>query len=83
MKSFHVWHIVRTMDSQWTTEKLQQTIHNLRARGSDTRRLEVKSAHVNYPESLDATLGSFSNLPGGGTIILGLDERNNFRPIGV
>lgn len=83
MKNFHVWHIVRTMDSPWTTEKLQQTIHNLRARGSDTRRLEVKSAHVNYPESLDATLGSFSNLPGGGTIILGLDERNNFRPIGV
>lgn len=35
----------------------------------------MKSAHVNYPESLDATLGSFSNLPGGDTIILGLDER--------
>ncbi|MFE2639337.1 helix-turn-helix domain-containing protein [Streptomyces scopuliridis] len=33
------------------------------------------------PQSLTSTLSALANLPGGGTIILGLDERTGFRPV--
>ena len=39
---------------------------------------EVKKAHEGYPKSLDDTLCSFSNIHGGGTIICGVAEKENF-----
>ena len=39
--------------------------------------------HGGYPGSLDATLSSFSNSSTGGIIICGLDENNDFAPVGV
>lgn len=40
---------------------------------------EVRSRGL--PQSLTSTLSALANLPGGGTIILGLDERSGFRPV--
>jgi ATP-dependent DNA helicase RecG len=58
-------------------------IARLRHLGSDTPNIEVKSAHGGLPESLDETLCSFGNLPGGGLLILGLDEARSFAPVGL
>ncbi|WP_322755336.1 ATP-binding protein [Frankia sp. Cas3] len=58
-------------------------IAELRAVGGDTTDIEVKSAAGGLPASLTATLSALANLPGGGTIILGLDERLGFRPVRI
>lgn len=55
----------------------------LREEGSDTTRVEVKAAAGGFPEDLQRTLSAFGNLPGGGTVVLGLDERSGFAPVGV
>ena len=44
--------------------------------------LEVKTAHEDCPKLYD-TLSSFSNQAGGGTILFGLAEKENFAVIGV
>lgn len=62
-------------------ENLDSVIDMLRAAGGDTTEVEVKSAAGGLPESLTATLSALANLPGGGTVILGLDERAGFRPV--
>lgn len=41
----------------------------------------MKAAAGGLPASLTASLSALANLPGGGTIILGLDERAGFRPV--
>lgn len=41
----------------------------------------MKSAAGGLPQSLTPTLSALANLPGGGTIILGLDEATGFRPV--
>ncbi|NNH70031.1 ArsR family transcriptional regulator [Nocardia uniformis] len=56
-------------------------VSELRAAGGDRVDVEVKSAAGGLPQSLTSTLSALANLPGGGTIILGLDERTGFRPV--
>lgn len=56
-----------------------KAIHQMRQTGADTRRWEVKEAVVDVPKSLLETISAFSNMHGG-TIVLGLSERNGFRP---
>ncbi|WP_239309951.1 MULTISPECIES: ATP-binding protein [unclassified Frankia] len=58
-----------------------QIIETLRAAGGDSTNVEVKSAEGGLPDSLAPTLSALANQPGGGTILLGLDERNDFRPV--
>ncbi|MEV6983958.1 ATP-binding protein [Sphaerisporangium sp. NPDC051017] len=41
----------------------------------------MKSAAGGLPQSLTSTLSALANHPGGGTIILGLDEATGFRPV--
>ena len=55
----------------------------LRLRGGDTAAVEVKSAAGGLPASLTKSLSALSNLPGGGVVILGLDERQGFAPVGL
>jgi ATP-dependent DNA helicase RecG len=62
-------------------EDLTDLITQLRALGGDTAAVEVKSAAGGLPESISQTLSALSNLPGGGLIILGVDERTGFRPV--
>jgi ATP-dependent DNA helicase RecG len=54
----------------------------MRTVGGDATDVEVKSAAGGLPESLTATLNALANLPGGGAIILGLDERTGFHLVG-
>jgi hypothetical protein len=62
-------------------EDLDDLIRTLRASGGDTTSVEVKAAGGGLPVSPTASLSALANLPGGGTIILGLDERAGFRPV--
>lgn len=61
--------------------ELDALIAELRSAGGDCTNVEVKSAAGGLPQSLTSTLSALANLPGGGTIILGLDERAGFRPV--
>jgi ATP-dependent DNA helicase RecG len=63
------------------TLDLPAVVASLRQAGGDITSIEVKSAAGGLPESLTPTLSALANLPGGGTIILGLDERAGFRPV--
>ncbi|WP_218024818.1 ATP-binding protein [Nocardia pseudovaccinii] len=60
---------------------VSELIAQIRAAGGDRVDVEVKSAAGGLPQSLTSTLSALANLPGGGTIILGLDERTGFRPV--
>ncbi|MFF5075918.1 ATP-binding protein [Actinoplanes sp. NPDC000266] len=62
-------------------QDLDGLVRTLRASGGDSTAIEVKSAAGGLPLSLTSSLSALANLPGGGTIILGLDERAGFRPV--
>ncbi|HWL45629.1 MAG TPA: ATP-binding protein [Ilumatobacter sp.] len=53
----------------------------LRAEGGDLPSVEVKAAAGGLPDSIVPTLCAFANRPGGGTVILGLDEAAGFMPV--
>jgi len=55
----------------------------LRLGGGDTSGVEVKSAAGGLPTAITHSLSALANLPGGGLIILGLDERAEFTPVGL
>jgi len=63
--------------------KLKSTLALLRFEGSDNQRFEVKAAAGGFPESIINTLCAFANTPGGGVLILGVDEKNDFKVVGV
>ncbi|MDY5841027.1 MAG: ATP-binding protein [Corynebacterium camporealensis] len=60
-----------------TPSELTELIEQLRLIGSDTQRIEVKSA---VGKSTVATLSAFSN-GSGGTLIVGLSEPDGFTPV--
>ena len=67
----------------YTPEEVTQTLNELCLLGRDSLTVEVKSAHNGYPSSIAETICSFANLPDGGTIICGVDESQDFAPVGV
>lgn len=65
-------------------EELSDLIERLRAEGSDVAQVEVKSAAGGYPRThMPPTLSAFGNRPGGGLVVLGLDEDAGFSAVGV
>jgi len=64
-----------------TARDLSALVAQLRQAGGDVTSVEAKSAAGGLPESLASTLSALANLPGGGTIILGLDEGTGFQPV--
>ena len=60
---------------------LTAILAEIRAAGGDTAAVEVKSAAGRLPQTLPSTLGAFANRPGGGVVILGLDEATGFKPV--
>lgn len=65
-----------------TRESVQELLSYLRERGSDLTEIEVKLGAGGCP-NLGPTLCAFGNTPGGGTILIGLDESDGFTVVGV
>ena len=63
--------------------RLADVLALLRFEGSDNQQYEVKAAMGGFPESAINTICAFANTPGGGVLILGVDERDDFRVVGV
>lgn len=61
---------------------IRTLLTDLRVRGRDRLDVEVKTSSGGVPNLAD-TLCAFGNLPGGGLIVLGLDERRDFAATGV
>lgn len=59
--------------------QLKEIVAKLKSAGTDTQDVEVKESVGKLPASVVETLSAFSN-GSGGTLILGLSERNDFQP---
>ena len=55
----------------------------LELRGGDTTSIEAKTFSEYSSEQLGPTLSAFANKPGGGTILLGVSERDGISVVGV
>jgi len=62
---------------------LNEILDILRRERSDNRQYEAKAAAKGFPQSIAKTICAFANMPGGGTIIMGVDERQDFAVTGV
>lgn len=70
------------MSLRWSAEKLLSVVEELRRYGDDTSLVEVKRASGGLP-GLEETTCAFANMPEGGTIVLGVDEAQDFALNGV
>lgn len=66
-----------------TAEELQDLLNLLREAQTDTASIEAKRAEKELPRRLWETLSAFANTPGGGVILLGVDEESQFAVTGV
>lgn len=64
-------------------EDLLALVQKVQAYNTEFFDIEVKKAHDGCPKKLYDTISSFSNQNGGGVIIFGLNEEDNFKPVGV
>lgn len=62
---------------------ISDLIVSLRATGTDSVSVEVKAAEGGLPKSMASSLSALANLPGGGRVVLGLDEMTGFRAVGL
>ena len=65
------------------TAWVDELVTQLRKFGAEATRIEVKAASGGLPSSAKESLSAFCNSPGGGTLILGLDDSPGFRPVGL
>jgi ATP-dependent DNA helicase RecG len=61
---------------------LRALLDELRGLGNDTARVEAKKARGGLPGKLWETISAFAN-SGGGVLLFGVDEGNDFAPVGV
>lgn len=66
-----------------TAEELTELVVLLQETRGDTASIEAKRSEQNLPRRLWETLSSFANSPGGGLILLGVDEEAGFTATGV
>ena len=66
-----------------TGEELRTLIDDVVRSRAEYQNIELKAAGKGCPEKLYDTLSSFSNRDDGGTIIFGIDEKNDFEKCGV
>ncbi len=64
--------------------ELKELLDKIRNRKCEEQVVEVKAAHKGCPEKLyDTFCPRFSNQDSGGTLVFGLDEKQNFAKVGV
>lgn len=66
-----------------TTEELIEKLELIQKLKCETSTLELKSAEHGCPKHLYDSLSSFSNQDDGGIIIFGIDEKQNYKEVGV
>lgn len=66
-----------------TTEELIRKLDIIQKMKAETNTLELKSAEKGCPQHLYDSLSSFSNQDEGGIIIFGIDEKQDYREVGV
>jgi len=66
-----------------TPEEITAFIEDIRVEGSDLPEVEAKQATGGLPQSIVSTMSAFANTPGGGVLILGLDEKAGYSAVGV
>lgn len=66
-----------------TTEELIEKLELIQKMKSETTTLELKSAEKGCPQHLYDSLSSFSNQDEGGVIIFGIDEKQDYKEVGV
>lgn len=64
-------------------ERLDGLLASLRKFGAEATGIEVKSAAGGVPQSVRETVSAFANSPGGGVLLLGVEERDGFVVSGV
>lgn len=65
-----------------TADELKILVENVIARRYESQNIELKKAKGGAPSLYD-TLSSFSNQKGGGIIIFGIDEKDNYKITGI
>jgi ATP-dependent DNA helicase RecG len=70
-------------DKMFGRKQLMDILQKLRAEKSDNQRYEVKTAAGGFPMTAVKTMCAFSNTPGGGMLIFGVDENSGFSVVGV
>ena len=66
-----------------TSEELVEKLELIQRLKCETPTLEIKSAEHGCPKHLYDTLSSFSNQDDGGIIVFGVDEKQNYKEVGV
>ena len=66
-----------------TNDELLKKLEFIKKYRCESQILELKSAELGCPTRLYDTLSSFSNQDEGGIIIFGVDEKQNYREVGV
>ncbi|MCM1106816.1 MAG: putative DNA binding domain-containing protein [Blautia sp.] len=66
-----------------TTEELLTKLTLIQSMKCETETLELKSAENGCPKHLYDTLSSFSNQDDGGILIFGIDEKQDYKEVGV
>lgn len=66
-----------------TTEELLEKLELIQKLKCETPTLEIKSAEKGCPKHLYDSLSSFSNQDDGGIIVFGIDEKQNYKEVGV
>ena len=64
-------------------QELIELIKTISEKKREGQHLEIKKAAKGTPEHLYDTLSSFSNQRGGGIIVFGIDEKNDFAISGI
>ena len=64
-------------------EELIELAKKICKQKAEEQTVELKSAHVDSPKRLYDSLSSFSNQDSGGVILFGIDERENYKVVGV
>lgn len=64
-------------------EEAEEIIRTMRAVGADLRQVEAKKAKGELPDKLWTSVSAFANSPGGGVVMLGVDEKSGFEVTGV